>query len=203
MKLLLIRSIFFLNLFFFLLFLIVTLLINNLYFIFIYLLLSKQQYDYQNWKYTLTLSQRSKSPIKSIRDGFLQYGLFAYCRHPNYFCEQMIWVCVYLFSLTSNINNITTNLFTIQNDIIVNIDGLIDYIFGTSYNIPQIVLLKEYFYYINTSIIGLLLLIMLFQGSMSFSESITSSKYPLYKEYQKSTPQCIPWFPAKNKNKII
>jgi steroid 5-alpha reductase family enzyme len=113
----------------------------------------------------------------------------------------MIWVCVYLFSITSNIDNITTNLFTIQDDIIINFDGILNYIVGISYNIPQIVLPKQYFYYINTSIVGILLLVMLFQCSMAFGESITSSKYPLYKQYQKSTSQCIPWFAASNKDK--
>ena len=47
-------------------------------------------------------------------------------------------------------------------------------------------------FYINYSCIGCILLILLFQGSISFSESITLSKYPSYEEYQMRTSQCIP-----------
>ena len=47
-------------------------------------------------------------------------------------------------------------------------------------------------FYINYSCIGCVLLILLFQGSMAFSESITLSKYPAYETYQITTSQCIP-----------
>eukprot|EP00294_Goniomonas_avonlea_P001479 CAMPEP_0114550722 /NCGR_PEP_ID=MMETSP0114-20121206/6220_1 /TAXON_ID=31324 /ORGANISM="Goniomonas sp, Strain m" /LENGTH=306 /DNA_ID=CAMNT_0001735505 /DNA_START=12 /DNA_END=928 /DNA_ORIENTATION=- len=40
---------------------------------------------------------------------------------------------------------------------------------------------------INWSIIGAVLLILLFQGSTIFTESITAKKYPAYREYQKTT----------------
>merc|ERR1740137_437002 len=39
--------------------------------------------------------------------------------------------------------------------------------------------------WINPSMIGSVLLILLFQGSTMLSESITSSKYPGYRQYQK------------------
>ena len=42
------------------------------------------------------------------------------------------------------------------------------------------------------SITGVIFLILLFQGSMAFSESITLSKYPSYADYQLFTSQCIP-----------
>lgn len=44
----------------------------------------------------------------------------------------------------------------------------------------------------NWSAVGALLLLLLFQGSSDFSESISSSKYPEYKNYQKTTPRFIP-----------
>ena len=47
-------------------------------------------------------------------------------------------------------------------------------------------------FYINYSCVGCILLILLFQGSMAFSESITLSKYPSYADYQATTSQCIP-----------
>lgn len=46
--------------------------------------------------------------------------------------------------------------------------------------------------WVNWSIIGCLLLLLLFKGSSDFSESISSSKYPDYKNYIKSTPRFLP-----------
>jgi steroid 5-alpha reductase family enzyme len=47
--------------------------------------------------------------------------------------------------------------------------------------------------WINWSIMGCILLIVLFKGSSDFSENISVGKYPEYKEYQKSTPRFIPF----------
>ncbi len=46
--------------------------------------------------------------------------------------------------------------------------------------------------WINWSITGFLLLLLLFQGSSDFSESISAQKYPEYKEYQKQVPRFLP-----------
>jgi len=46
--------------------------------------------------------------------------------------------------------------------------------------------------WINWSISGALLLIVLFQGSSQFSEEISASKYPEYKNYQKTKPRFFP-----------
>ncbi|HDZ42141.1 MAG TPA: DUF1295 domain-containing protein [Bacteroidetes bacterium] len=46
--------------------------------------------------------------------------------------------------------------------------------------------------WLNWSVIGAVLLILLFYGSSSFSESISMSKYPGYVEYQEKTPRFIP-----------
>ncbi len=46
----------------------------------------------------------------------------------------------------------------------------------------------------NWSIAGCLLLVILFQGSSDFSESISAEKYPGYKDYQKKTGRFIPKF---------
>ena len=45
----------------------------------------------------------------------------------------------------------------------------------------------------NWSIIGAVLLILLFLGSSNFSEEITAKKYPKYKEYQKRVARFIPF----------
>lgn len=48
--------------------------------------------------------------------------------------------------------------------------------------------------WINWSIAGCLLLLILFKGSSDFSEELSASKYPEYKEYQRKTPRFVPFF---------
>ena len=47
--------------------------------------------------------------------------------------------------------------------------------------------------WINWSIVGCLLLIILFKGSSDFSEKISSGKYEGYKEYQRNVPRFVPF----------
>jgi steroid 5-alpha reductase family enzyme len=129
----------------------------------------QQQYTFQQYKHSLTPEQRKQHSSASIRNGFSNEGLFRYSRHPNYFCEQSLWICVYLFSiipaipasisLASVTSMVATDLF-------------------------------------NWTILGCIQLILLFQGSTNFSESITAEKYPAYRKYQQEVSQTIPWFPA-------
>lgn len=51
--------------------------------------------------------------------------------------------------------------------------------------------------WLNWSMAGCVLLILLFQGSANFSENISASKYPKYKDYQKRVPKFIPRFWTK------
>ena len=51
----------------------------------------------------------------------------------------------------------------------------------------------------NWSIIGPLFLIMLFAGSSSLAEDISSSKYPTYKDYQEQVFKYLPLRKFKNK----
>lgn len=46
--------------------------------------------------------------------------------------------------------------------------------------------------WINWSIAGCILLIILFKGSSDFSESLSEKKYPEYKEYQSKVPRFLP-----------
>ena len=46
--------------------------------------------------------------------------------------------------------------------------------------------------WLNWTIAGCILLVILFKGSADFSEEISASKYPAYKEYQKSVGRFIP-----------
>jgi steroid 5-alpha reductase family enzyme len=48
-------------------------------------------------------------------------------------------------------------------------------------------------YWINWTITGGLLLVLLFKGSSDFSESISEEKYPEYKNYQKSVGRFLPF----------
>lgn len=47
--------------------------------------------------------------------------------------------------------------------------------------------------WINWSIAGCLLLIILFKGSSDFSEELSAQKYPEYKEYQRKVPRFLPF----------
>lgn len=47
--------------------------------------------------------------------------------------------------------------------------------------------------WLNWSIAGSLLLLILFKGSSDFSEEISTQKYPQYKDYQISTPRFLPF----------
>jgi steroid 5-alpha reductase family enzyme len=47
--------------------------------------------------------------------------------------------------------------------------------------------------WVNWSIAGCVLLVILFKGSSDFSEDISAAKYPEYKEYQKRVPRFIPF----------
>lgn len=47
--------------------------------------------------------------------------------------------------------------------------------------------------WINWSVMGAILLVLLFMGSSNFSESISAGKYPEYADYQKRVPRFIPF----------
>ena len=49
------------------------------------------------------------------------------------------------------------------------------------------------------TVLGPLLLTVLFVGSTSFTESITRSKYPEYVDYQATTSPIVPWFPRRRR----
>jgi len=49
--------------------------------------------------------------------------------------------------------------------------------------------------WLNWSITGAVLLMLLFQGSTNFTEKITKAKYPQYAFYQQTTSRLIPFFP--------
>lgn len=107
----------------------------------------EQQHKYQTKKYELI--KKNKELLGNYKKGFIDTGLWKYSRHPNYTCEQLIWITFYFFSVSA------TGEF------------------------------------LNWSIVGCLLLVLLFYFSAKFSEGISSKKYPEYIEYQKNTPMFI------------
>jgi len=107
----------------------------------------EQQHKYQTKKYKLITE--NKELFGNYKKGFIDTGLWKFSRHPNYTCEQLIWITFYFFSVSA------TGEF------------------------------------INWSVVGCLLLVLLFYFSAKFSEGISSKKYPGYKDYQKDTPMFI------------
>ena len=110
--------------------------------------------DAQHWRFQKLKYAKINAGEKlseNYQKGFLDRGLWAWSRHPNYFAEQAIWICFYLFSVAAS---------------------------GQ---------------WINWSITGCLLLIILFMGSSNFSENISAGKYHSYATYQQKVPRFFPF----------
>ncbi len=85
-------------------------------------------------------------------------------------------------------------------------EGLWKYIRHPNFAAEQAIWLSFYFFgvsasgqWINWTLIGPVLLILLFAGSSALTESISKERYPGYAEYQKSIPRFIP-FSLKTKS---
>ena len=59
----------------------------------------EQQHKYQTKKHKLI--RENKELFGNYKKGFIDTGLWKFSRHPNYTCEQLIWITFYLFSITS------------------------------------------------------------------------------------------------------
>lgn len=59
-----------------------------------------QQWNFQSKKWELL--RNNQSLTEPYSKGYLDKGLWAYCRHPNYFAEQSIWVSFYIFSAAAS-----------------------------------------------------------------------------------------------------
>lgn len=111
----------------------------------------EEQWAFQSDKWRMIRSGRKLEELPApFNKGFNTVGLWSRSRHPNYFAEQAIWCCLYLFTVSS---------------------------IGP----------------LNWSMIGALLLIVLFLGSSAFAEEISASKYPEYARYRRTVSRFIPW----------
>ncbi len=110
--------------------------------------------DNQHWNYQSEKWRRINAGEALTGDyakGFLDKGLWALSRHPNYFGEQGVWISFYFFSVIAS---------------------------GQ---------------WLNWSVAGCLLLVVLFQSSSNFSEEISADKYPEYTDYQKRVNRFLLW----------
>lgn len=108
----------------------------------------QQQWNFQREKYRRIAGGEELG--EKYGRGFCREGLWARIRHPNYACEQAIWLSFYLFSVAAT---------------------------GQ---------------WLNWSLMGAILLMLLFLGSSDFSEKVSRGKYPAYEEYQQSVGRFLP-----------
>ncbi|KAL2912142.1 hypothetical protein HK105_208361 [Polyrhizophydium stewartii] len=129
-------------------------------------LADNQQWAFQTEKYAQLNAGKKLSELAApYRYGFLNRGLFAVSRHPNFFCEFMQWWALYLLS--------------------VGCASATPLAFGEG--------VKGW---LNWTIVGAVLLTLLFVGSTRFTEFITERKYPLYAVYKKRVSALVPWIPG-------
>ena len=144
-----------------------------------------QQYQFQSTKYKYKLLKddgKKKQQQDLLQQQFNTSGLFSICRKPNYAAEQLLWISFYLYSVAA--------LYHGNNNIK-------DYDSSSSSSSSSFFSYSYYYFsslsfLFNWSISGCVMLCLLFQGSGWFTEKITLSKYPKYKEYMKRTPLYIP-----------
>jgi steroid 5-alpha reductase family enzyme len=70
-----------------------------LFFIYIETVADHQQNSFQARK--RAAAARGDRSSSEVQIGFVTEGLWSYCRHPNYCCEQGIWFAYYCFSVSS------------------------------------------------------------------------------------------------------
>ena len=68
--------------------------------IFLLLLVGESLADQQQWEFHQAKMQRAEEGQNDAK-GFLDTGLWAYSRHPNFFCEQGQWWAIYLFAVAA------------------------------------------------------------------------------------------------------
>ena len=165
-----------------------------------------QQYAYQSYKHALLAKEKGTKSVEpydekihwlgarlawtpaDARRGFVTRGLWAYSRHPNFFCEQAFWVCFISFYGTQLIAaQWTINLFPLlalppPSVPHIHPTQLAHAFFNPGLFKPLVVsLFPDILYILPAASLSLL-----FYSSTIFTESISKSKYPqAYAAYQK------------------
>jgi len=149
-----------------------------------------QQQTYQNWKYNSRKFKEVNS-VKSLeeiegklRRGFCTQGLWAWSRHPNFACEQTTWFILYLFTLRATIPpSVPKAVISFLHKSIEykSLDGLV----------PLLKVARPHL--INYSLISPVSMSILFVASTIYTESISISKYPLYRQYRRRVAML--WWP--------
>ncbi|GKZ37021.1 hypothetical protein AbraIFM66950_008313 [Aspergillus brasiliensis] len=135
------------------------------FFIIIEYFADQQQWNFQtaknNYQQTARIPDQYKGQYEpeDLERGFVVSGLWSLSRHPNFLCEQAIWLTLYLW-----------NCYRTES-------------------------------YVQWTGIGVLGLLLIFQGSVRLTESISAGKYPEYREYQARVGRFIPRLSVKPKYK--
>lgn len=151
-----------------------------------------QQFAFQTEKYR---RKDAGEPLKGdMADGFNQSGLYAVVRKPNYASEQVRILMLIIDRLIKSLRPPylpTNNSKPTQPPIQTTAPNY--------YSPKQSIWVCFYFFSVaatgsilNWSVLGCLLLIMLFQGSGWMTELITLKKYPKYAVYMKRVGQYLP-----------
>jgi steroid 5-alpha reductase family enzyme len=111
--------------------------------------------DQQQWNFHQEKARR-KAAGQPVGPGFLDQGLWAWSRHPNFFAEQGQWWVIYGFAVAAT---------------------------GQ---------------WLHPTLVGPVLLTLLFDGSTRFTEGISASRYPEYADYQRRVSRLIPWLPRRS-----
>ncbi|KAA1467342.1 DUF1295-domain-containing protein [Dentipellis sp. KUC8613] len=136
-----------------------------------------QQYAFQTFKHA-QVAEREQHRLRQWpgaqiafteadkKRGFVTKGLWAWSRHPNFFCEQSFWAVINLFPLLASPLRVWQPKSTSVADALAALSPLA----------PSISLC------------------ILFVSSTIFTESISAAKYPkAYRAYQRRVAMFVPW----------
>jgi steroid 5-alpha reductase family enzyme len=145
----------------------------------------EQQWAFQQSKHRAKGHRRRSEWAEDYARGFRTSGLFRFSRHPNFFAEQCVWVFFHGFALAAERASGTApggwGLRSVGGFVGSDHGGVGAYASSAAS--------------VGRSGLGAALLVMLFQGSTAFTESITGGKYPEYAAYRRVTSRLVPWWP--------
>ncbi|KAJ1918534.1 hypothetical protein H4219_002548 [Mycoemilia scoparia] len=134
--------------------------------------------DVQQQRFQKMKRAKGYKNSNSNRPGFLTRGLFRYSRHPNIFCELMMWWSIPAFVVASSYQNFISNP---------------DFVKRVFESYPTagygIVFAASSVWFVATAVLTIII-----HNSTNLTEYISALKYPLYNQYKKETNRIIPWF---------